>query len=88
MSTAREKEHLIRAANRRMRMKRAQRAALGSINPRAGDVARVIPIIREIQKNGVTSLWKIADMLNAQGVRGMRGGKWYATTVRNLLDGT
>jgi len=48
--------------------------------------ATVMPIIREIQKSGVESLWAIADTLNARGVRGARGGRWYATTVRKFLE--
>jgi DNA invertase Pin-like site-specific DNA recombinase len=47
--------------------------------------ANVLPIIREIQISGVGSYYGIAEALNARGVRTARGGRWHATTVRNLL---
>ncbi len=45
----------------------------------------VLPIIREIQGSGVSTYLGIAEALNARGVRTARGGRWHATTVRNLL---
>ena len=56
-----------------------------TLSPAAEYPADVRTIIHEIQRSGVKSLWTIADALNARGVRGTRGGKWYATTVRNLI---
>jgi hypothetical protein len=54
---------------------------------RAGEYpANVMRIIREMQKGGAKSLWTIADTLNARGVKGARGGKWYATTVRKFIE--
>jgi hypothetical protein len=47
--------------------------------------ANVLPIIREIQRAGTTSLRAIAEALNAHGVATARGGKWQAMTVSNLL---
>jgi hypothetical protein len=47
--------------------------------------ANVLPIIREAQKAGATSLRDIADVLNARGVHTPRGGRWYATSVKNAL---
>jgi DNA invertase Pin-like site-specific DNA recombinase len=47
--------------------------------------ANVLPIIRDIQMSGVSSYYGIAEALNARGVRTARGGRWHATTVRNLL---
>jgi DNA invertase Pin-like site-specific DNA recombinase len=49
---------------------------------RAADIS---PVIREVQASGVRTLQGIADALNARGVRTARGGRWYPTTVRNLL---
>ena len=46
----------------------------------------VIPFIQQIQRNGFISLREIAERLNAQGVAGPRGGAWYATSVKNVLD--
>jgi DNA invertase Pin-like site-specific DNA recombinase len=47
--------------------------------------ASVLPIIREAQRAGASSLHAIADALNARGVRTARGGKWAATQVRDIL---
>ena len=45
----------------------------------------LMPVIREIQAAGVTSLNAIAQALNARGVPTARGGQWHASSVRNLL---
>ena len=47
--------------------------------------ANVLPIIRELQRTGATSLRQIADALNARGISTPRGGHWYAKSVSNLL---
>jgi DNA invertase Pin-like site-specific DNA recombinase len=47
--------------------------------------ARVLPIIRELQAAGVTSLNAIAKALNARAVPSARGGEWQAVQVRNIL---
>lgn len=47
--------------------------------------ANVMPIIREIQQAGVTSLLGIAGALNARGVKTRRGGEWFAASVRRLI---
>jgi DNA invertase Pin-like site-specific DNA recombinase len=48
--------------------------------------ANVLPIIHAAQKAGAKTLREIADVLNARGVHTARGGKWFPTTVKNLLD--
>jgi DNA invertase Pin-like site-specific DNA recombinase len=63
--------------------------ALGaSINRAKADkfAANLLPIIRAIQKSGERRLAKIAEALNARGIRTARGGQWYPTTVANLLS--
>jgi DNA invertase Pin-like site-specific DNA recombinase len=45
----------------------------------------VQPVIEDICAGGVTSLKRIAAELNARAILTARGGRWYATTVRNLL---
>ncbi len=45
----------------------------------------VMPAIREAQAAGAKSLREIAAALNARGIATARGGKWEATTVRNIL---
>lgn len=44
----------------------------------------VLPMIEQIRSGGV-SLRQTAAELNARGIKTARGGKWYATTVRNIL---
>jgi DNA invertase Pin-like site-specific DNA recombinase len=48
--------------------------------------SNVLPVIREAQKHGATTLRDIADALNARGVSTARGGKWYAQSIKNLLE--
>ncbi len=47
--------------------------------------ASVVPIIEEIRGAGITSLEGIAQALCARGIPTARGGRWHATTVRNVL---
>jgi DNA invertase Pin-like site-specific DNA recombinase len=56
-------------------------------NRRAADqfAANVLPIIRELQAAGATSLRAIAAKLNDRGVRTARGGTWAATQVSDIL---
>ncbi|GAN69123.1 recombinase family protein [Acetobacter orleanensis] len=46
----------------------------------------VMPIVREIQARGVTSLNGIAKELILRGIKTNRGGIWTATTVKNLIS--
>jgi DNA invertase Pin-like site-specific DNA recombinase len=48
--------------------------------------ANVLPIIREAQRAGAVTLRAIADVLNARGIHTARGGQWYATSVKNVLE--
>jgi DNA invertase Pin-like site-specific DNA recombinase len=43
-----------------------------------------LPMIEQIRAGGA-SLRQIAAELNARGIKTARGGKWYATTVRNII---
>lgn len=45
----------------------------------------VLPIVRTLQSQGVTSLSGIAKALARSGTRTRRGGAWSATSVKNLL---
>lgn len=49
---------------------------------RAADYA---PVIADIQANGATSLPALARELNERGIVTPRGGRWHASSVRNLL---
>jgi DNA invertase Pin-like site-specific DNA recombinase len=65
----------------------ARKSALTSIKGGADKhAANILPIIREIQKAGATTLRAIAEALNARGVATARGGQWHATSVKNMLD--
>jgi DNA invertase Pin-like site-specific DNA recombinase len=45
----------------------------------------VLPIIRDIQRSGVTSLRGIAEVLDTRGVRAARGGRWQSVQVKAIL---
>jgi len=45
----------------------------------------VVPIIKQIQVNGIVSLRGVAAVLNTRGVRTARGGRWAATQVQAVL---
>ena len=47
--------------------------------------ANVLPVIRQIQASGATTLRAVAEALNARGIQTARGGRWHAATVRNVL---
>lgn len=66
-----------RAGTRESARTRAERAAT-----RAADV---IPTINELRATGATSLRALAEALNERGVPAPRGGRWYASSVRNAL---
>ena len=97
-----EKERALISARTKAALaaKKAQGVKLG--NPRAAetisrahDAARavadqfavnVLPIVRDIQASGLTTLRDLAGALNARGIRTARGGAWHTSTVRNLLQ--
>ena len=43
------------------------------------------PVVADIKASGVTSLGGIAAELNARHIQTRRGGKWYPSSVKNLL---
>jgi DNA invertase Pin-like site-specific DNA recombinase len=63
-------------------------AAKGATANRSGAdafAANVLPVVRQIQASGATTLRAIAEALNARGIRTARGGAWHSSTVGNLL---
>ena len=60
-------------------------AAAATRETSARYAANVLPIVRDIQASGVTSLRGIAAALTARGVATARGGQWSAMQVSNLL---
>jgi DNA invertase Pin-like site-specific DNA recombinase len=66
----------------------ADAAALGrDVAVRAADrfAQSTLPLIRVLQRSGISSLRGIAAELNARGVRTARGGRWQVSNVRNIL---
>jgi DNA invertase Pin-like site-specific DNA recombinase len=64
----------------------ARRNAIEAVSAEADRfAANVLPIIKEAQKAGATSLREIAAALNARGVATARGGQWHAKSVSNIL---
>lgn len=63
-------------------------AAVARIRANADRFARenVAPIVADIRAGGIHSLAGIAEALNAREIQAPRGGRWYATSVRNLLQ--
>lgn len=59
-----------------------------AIEGRLVEVKREAKVVAEIlkQRNAGASLADIAESLNAQGIEGKRGGRWYASTVRYLIQ--
>lgn len=47
--------------------------------------AKMIPIIREIQASGVTTLRGVARALNARGVQSRTGGSWSHVAVGSII---
>jgi DNA invertase Pin-like site-specific DNA recombinase len=96
-----EKERALITARTKAALaaKKAQGVKVG--NPRAAETiarahaahravaaefaANVLPIVKEIQAAGLTTMRAIAAALNARGVRTARGGKWGPSTVLRLL---
>lgn len=72
------RRHDQRTAALRGAMANRSRALLFAIN--------IVPIIDAIRSAGVGTLAGIADALNARGISTSRGGKWHATTVKNVLN--
>jgi DNA invertase Pin-like site-specific DNA recombinase len=66
---------------------KARKSAVASIKALANQHAsNVLPVIREIRRAGAGSPHQIADALNARGITTPRGGRWYASSVRNVLE--
>ena len=59
-----------------------------AINGRLQEVKEESKVVGDILRlrNAGASLGHIADTLNAQGITGKRGGKWFASTVRYIIQ--
>jgi DNA invertase Pin-like site-specific DNA recombinase len=69
------------------KLHKARESAVDAIKAEADKhAANILPLIREAQKAGATTLRAIAEALNARGIATARGGLWYATSVKNMLE--
>jgi DNA invertase Pin-like site-specific DNA recombinase len=85
---ARAKARGVKLGNR-TNLAQARKKAITTIETNADRfAANVVPMIREIQRAGATTLREIAEALNARGVGTPRGGRWHAMSVRNVLART
>lgn len=59
-----------------------------AIEGRLVEVKQEAKVVAEIlkQRHEGASLANIAEFLNAQGIEGKRGGRWYASTVRYVIQ--
>jgi DNA invertase Pin-like site-specific DNA recombinase len=48
-------------------------------------VAGLMPVIEAVRRNGANTLEAISCALNQRGIRSARGGRWYVSSVSNLL---
>jgi DNA invertase Pin-like site-specific DNA recombinase len=65
----------------------ARKSAVSAVKAEADRyAANILPIIREAQKAGATTLRQIAEALNARGVATARGGQWHPKSVANILE--
>lgn len=71
-------------SRRKEQAKAAARGAAANAGKADAYAANVLPIIRSIRDAGTISLASIAEALNGRGIKTARGGRWYATTVRNV----
>jgi DNA invertase Pin-like site-specific DNA recombinase len=97
-----EKERALISQRTREALRAAKDRGVVLGNPSLGDVRQqatasvkanadrfaknVLPVIREIQSNGVTSNRAIARTLDARGVATARGGRWSAVQVGAILQ--
>ena len=62
-----------------------QQATVANKQGKVDFAQRMLPIINEIKRAGVSTLDGIAKCLTARGIKTRNGGAWYAKTVVNLL---
>lgn len=94
-----ERDMIAKRTKEALAAAKARGVRLGSPDPQRGSAAGVasnrlratqfasnaLPIVREIQKAGMTTLRDIAQALNARGIPTARGGTWGPQTVANLM---
>lgn len=93
MISARTKAALQAVKARGVKLGNPTNLDVAQANSRAVRVARaeqhaanILPIVRQIQAAGATSLRAVAAALNSRGVRTPRGGEWSANQVKRVID--
>lgn len=95
-----EREIISQRTKAALQAARVRGVKLGSPNPKKGAAIRsrvlqekaegfayrVLPIIKELQLQGVTSYKGLARALNARGVPTTNNRQWYGKTVKNVLE--
>lgn len=97
-----ERDRISRRTKAGLNAAKARGVKLGSPDPRPAGLRggratknqadafanKMMPVIKELRDDGITDLTGIAEALNSNDIPTARGGKWHATTVRNLLQRT
>jgi DNA invertase Pin-like site-specific DNA recombinase len=67
----------------------AREGAVAAVKAEADrHAANILPVIKEAQKAGASTLRAIAAALNARGIPTARGGDWHPMSVKNMIDRT
>jgi len=83
---AQRKAQGVRLGNRTNLPEASAKGAAANAAQADAFAARVLPIIETLRGAGVTSYAGLAAALNERGERTARGGRWHATSVRNLVQ--
>jgi DNA invertase Pin-like site-specific DNA recombinase len=95
-----EREMISKRTKDALQAAKSRGTKLGSPAPKRGAAIRsrvlkekaerfanqVLPIIKDLQLQGITSYKAIARALNARGIATANRRQWYGTTVKNLLN--
>lgn len=98
-SAENEREMISQRTKEALQVAKARGVKLGSPNPKKGAAVRsqvlrekadrfasnILPVIRDLQSQGITSYKALARSLNARGIPTSNKRQWHDTTVRNLL---
>lgn len=70
-----------------LRAGKGNKAGVAALKANAdAHAANLAPVVAELRAQGITSLGKLADALNEGGYQTPRGGRWHASSVRNLMS--